>query len=221
MLELKHLKKAYNRKNEILTDINYTFYRGNIYPLLGKNGAGRTTLLECVSGDIPVDAGEVVVTTEGKKEIFLVAKQSVLPMYVTAYEYIHFLCELKRLHVPADDFLDRVHMEEKAKDSLVRDLSFEDKKRLQLAAFLVQRPFVILFDEPFDYCDEQYVKDFLEVLEQEKENHIILISTGLLDMATRIADTMLVVDKGVLSEIPCATLQVPEVKNAILQILGD
>ena len=44
MLHLNHLKKSFG-KNEILTDIEYTFEEGNIYPVLGGAGAGRTTLL--------------------------------------------------------------------------------------------------------------------------------------------------------------------------------
>ena len=46
MLHLNHLKKSFG-KNEILTDIEYTFEEGNIYPVLGGAGAGRTTLFEC------------------------------------------------------------------------------------------------------------------------------------------------------------------------------
>ena len=58
MLHLNHLKKSFG-KNEILTDIEYTFEEGNIYPVLGGAGAGRTTLFECIAGDIPVDSGTV------------------------------------------------------------------------------------------------------------------------------------------------------------------
>ena len=50
MLHLNHLKKSFG-KNEILTDIEYTFEEGNIYPVLGGAGAGRTTLFECIAGD--------------------------------------------------------------------------------------------------------------------------------------------------------------------------
>ena len=49
MLHLNHLKKSFGR-NEILTDVEYTFEEGNIYPVLGGAGAGRTTLFECIAG---------------------------------------------------------------------------------------------------------------------------------------------------------------------------
>ena len=51
MLKLSHIKKSY-KKNEVLTDISFTFEEGQIYPILGGPGAGRTTLFECICGDI-------------------------------------------------------------------------------------------------------------------------------------------------------------------------
>ena len=68
MLHLNHLKKSFG-KNEILTDIEYTFEEGNIYPVLGGAGAGRTTLFECIAGDIAVDSGTV--ETKEKCTLFL------------------------------------------------------------------------------------------------------------------------------------------------------
>lgn len=219
MLQLSHLKKSYNKKTEVLSDIDYTFQEGRLYPILGRNGSGRTTLFECISEDITIDAGTI--QTKEKSTVFLAAKQSILPMYVTGYEYIHFLCELKSNAVPADEFLDRVKMEEQARDTLICELSFEDKKRLQLAAFLVQKPYVMLFDEPFDYCGEDYVDTCIEVLRSVKEQHIILISTGLLEIAKKISEELLVLGNGELNTVPVDTLQIPEIRKAVLDIIGE
>ena len=219
MLQIHHLKKSYNKKTEVLSDIDYTFEEGRVYPVLGGIGSGRTTLFDCLSGDLPVDAGEIA--TKEKTTIFHAAKQSILPMYITAYEYIHFLCDLKNVPVPADELLDKVGMEENAKDTLICELSFEDKKRVQLAAFLVQKPYVILFDEPFDYCSENYIRTFLQVLQTVKENHIILISTGLLEIAKQISNEILLLHNGRFEVVPSETLQVQELRRAVLDIIGE
>lgn len=73
MLHLNHLKKSFG-KNEILTDIEYTFEEGNIYPVLGGAGAGRTTLFECIAGDIAVDSGTV--ETKEKCTLFLLQSRA-------------------------------------------------------------------------------------------------------------------------------------------------
>ena len=53
MLQIHHLKKSYNKKTEVLSDIDYTFEEGRVYPVLGGIGSGRTTLFDCLSGDLP------------------------------------------------------------------------------------------------------------------------------------------------------------------------
>lgn len=219
MLQLSHVKKSYNKKNEVLSDIDYIFNIGNIYTILGRNGSGRTTLFECISEDITVDSG--LIQAERRDDVFLASKQSVLPMYVTSYEYINFLRELKGSAVPADEYLERAGMEEATRDKLIADLSFEDKKRLQLAAFLLQRPAVMMFDEPFDYCGESYVEDFISVLQEEKEGSIILISTGLLSIAEKIPGELLLLNEGKFDVVPKDTLQVAEVRQAVLAIAGE
>ena len=93
MLKLSHIKKSY-KKNEVLTDISFTFEEGQIYPILGGPGAGRTTLFECICGDISVDDGSIV--TIDKCKYFYAAKQSVLPVYITGYEFISMLCDMER-----------------------------------------------------------------------------------------------------------------------------
>ena len=93
MLKLNHVKKIYD-KQEILTDVDYTFEQGKIYPILGGTGAGRTTLFECISGDVPIDGGSI--ESGSKRESFYAAKQSVLPMYISGYEFISLLCSFKK-----------------------------------------------------------------------------------------------------------------------------
>lgn len=218
MLHLNHLKKSFG-KNEILTDVEYTFEEGNIYPVLGGAGAGRTTLFECIAGDIPVDSGSV--ETKEKSTLFFAAKQSVLPMLITGYQFINMLCDMNKDSEKPEYYFDKVKMSEHVRDMHIGDYSFEEKKRLQLAAFLIQKPYVMMFDEALDYCTEEYVDDMLSVLNEVKKDHIILISTGLLDTAHRISEDVVVLNNGELNLISHETMQIPEIKEAVLDILGE
>ncbi|MDO5403727.1 MAG: ATP-binding cassette domain-containing protein, partial [Eubacteriales bacterium] len=213
MLQLEHLKKSYN-KTEILKDISYTFNKGQLYPVLGGQGAGRTTLLECINGDLPLDSGEIIIKEKGK--IFLASKQSVLPMYITGYEFIEMLCDMGRKTREPEYYFGKVRLSEDARDMLICDYSFEEKKRLQLAAFLVQKPYVMMFDEPLDYCTEEYISDFLNVVEAMKDDHIIIITTGLLDISQRISDDALVLNNGELNVVSKETMEIPEIKQAVM-----
>lgn len=219
MLKLNHVKKIYD-KQEILKDVDYTFESGKVYCVLGGTGSGRTTLFECISGDVPIDGGSV--ESESKRERFFAAKQSVLPMYISGYEFISLLCSFKK-HTDADvdGCLDRVGISDEVRNELICEYSFEDKKRLQLAAFLVQRPYVMMFDEPLDFCSEEYIETFLGVLEEECSEHVVIVSTSELSVAQRISPDLLILNNGELNEVPAEMVDIPEINNAILDILGD
>ncbi len=218
MLRLNHITKIYNKK-PVLNDINYSFRKGRIYAILGKNGSGRTTLFECISGDVKLDDGAVV--TKMKSTLFYAAKQSILPMNLTAVEFVQFLCNLKDEKETPEYFLERVHFPKESHKTLIADMSFEDKKRLQLAAFLIQKPYVIMFDEPFDYCSESFIGDFIRVLETMTENHIIIISTSLIENALRISKDLIVLHDGELTDISKEEFALPPVKEVLQQILGE
>ena len=218
MLQLNHIKNIYN-KTEVLTDVNYMFNKGQLYPILGGNGSGRTTLFECICGDLSIDGGDI--KTKEKSTIFFAAKQSVLPMYITGYDFLKMLCDMNKNTEEPDYYFDKVNIKEDMRTQLICDYSFEDKKRLQLAAFLIQKPYVILFDEPFDYCSEEYVDEFISVLNTMKDEHIILISTGILSVSEKISKDAVVLNNGELNLVSKETMQIPEIKQAVLDILGE
>ena len=218
MLKLSHIKKSY-KKNEVLTDISFTFEEVQIYPILGGPGAGRTTLFECICGDISVDDGSIV--TIDKCKYFYAAKQSVLPVYITGYEFISMLCDMERDDPEPEDIFDRIGFSVAKRDELIADYTFEEKKLLQLACILVIRPYVVLFDEPLDYCSEEYINKFIEVINTIKEGRIILISTGLLEISKRISEDTLVLNNGEFNHIDKKTMEIPEIRKAVLDILGE
>ena len=218
MLKLSHIKKSY-KKNEVHTDISFTFEEGQIYPILGGPGAGRTTLFECICGDISVDDGSIV--TIDKCKYFYAAKQSVLPVYITGYEFISMLCDMERDDPEPEDIFDRIGFSVAKRDELIADYTFEEKKLLQLACILVIRPYVVLFDEPLDYCSEEYINKFIEVINTIKEGRIILISTGLLEISKRISEDTLVLNNGEFNHIDKKTMEIPEIRKAVLDILGE
>lgn len=218
MLNLEHVKKTFG-KTEVLIDANYMFNKGQIYPILGGLGSGRTALFECICGDVPIDEG--VIKTKEKSTIFLASKQSVLPVRITGYQFINMICDMTKGSDEPDYYFEKVKLSVEVRDKHISDYTFEEKKRLQLAAFLVQKPYVILFDEPLDYTTDEFTEDFLSVLNEVKNDHVILISTGILEVAHKISPDVVVLNNGELNQISYETMQIPEIKEAVLDILGE
>ena len=78
-----------------------------------------------------------------------------------------------------------------------------------------------MFDEPLDYCDDGYIKKFLEVINSVKDNRIIIISSGILEVASRISDDTIVLNNGEFNHIDKETMAIPEIRKAVLDILGE
>lgn len=218
MLKLSHIKKGYNKK-EVLTDVSYTFEDGKIYCILGGAGAGRSTLFECICADVPVDGGDIEAPPKGK--IFYASKQSVLPVYITGYEFISMLCDMSKDDVEPYVFFETVGLSVSQRDKLIADYTFEEKKLLQLASVLVIKPDVVLFDEPLDYCSEEYIERFLSVLNTVKDDKVIIISSGLLEISKRISPDIIVLNNGEFNYIDEETMTIPEIRKAVLDILGE
>ena len=218
MLKLEHINKTINR-NKILVDVNYTFNKGQLYPILGPLNSGKTTLIKCIAGDLSINSGEI--KTKAKSTIFEAAKQSVLPMFITGYDFIKMLCDMAAGHNKVEEYLKLVNLPQSAWNITISDYSFEDKKRIQLAAFLIQKPYVILFDEPMDYCSEEYIEDFLRIVNIMKEEHIIIITTGLFEIAEKISSDIVIMNNGELNLLSRDTLQVPEIRQAVEDLVGE
>ena len=203
MLKLSHIKKGYNKK-DVLIDVDYTFQEGNIYSLLGGAGAGRTTLFECICGDVPVDEGAIEIPPKAK--IFYASKQSILPVYITGYEFISMLCDISDENIKPEAVFEKVGFSIGQRDKLIVDYTFEEKKLLQLA---------------LDYCDNEYIEKFIEVINSVKSGRIVIISSGLLEISLRISPDTIVLNNGEFNYIDKQTMAIPEIRKAVLDILGE
>lgn len=214
MLKIEHLNKTFGKK-QILKNASFSFDEGEIYALLGGNGSGRTVLLQCISKDLSYESGEI--TIDGGWRASIASKHALWPIYLTGYQLIKTISR----HKDANEILDRVKIDSKTRNILIKEYDFTTKRRLQLAMFLVQNPYTMIFDEPFDYCDDDYIADFLEILNEEKDNHIIIISTGILEIAKKISENVLVISDGELTMVKKHELEMEEISQAIQDMLGE
>lgn len=218
MLQLNHIKKTYG-DTVVLADIDYVFEEGKVYPVLAGSGAGKTTLLKCMCGECIPDSGNI--RSRANHVVYYVPKEGNLPEYITGESYIKYLCGMKKGTKKPEVYISRVGLPDDMRRRLIRDYSFEDKKRLELAAFLIQRPNVILFDEALDDCTDAFVEDFLDIVKGERNRRIVVVTTARLDIARFLADNILMLNKGEIKSITSDMIDAPEVMQAIADILGE
>lgn len=140
-LRVKGLKKSYGGRC-VLKGIGFTVRRGEIFALLGVNGAGKTTALECIEGLRRYDGGEIAV--DGKIGIQL--QSASLQAYIKPLEAVRLFAEWNKAK-PDDAVLKALGIYEFSEKKYA-DLSTGQKRRLHLALALIGDPDILFLDEP-------------------------------------------------------------------------
>lgn len=140
-LQVVNLVKSYGNK-KVVKGISFTVCKGEIFALLGANGAGKTTSLECIEGIRKYDSGKI--TINGTIGVQL--QSSSLPANITAFEAINLFSKWN--HVQPDKKLFNTFGLNSIKNKQYREMSTGQKRRLHLALALVSHPDIIFLDEP-------------------------------------------------------------------------
>jgi len=141
VIEIDNLTKSYGT-NKVIEDISFGVNRGEIFALLGTNGAGKTTILECIEGIRKYDSGNIKIN--GTVGVQL--QSSSLPTNIKAMEAYHLFCRWNK--VPVDLDLFNVFELAQLKNKQYMEMSTGQQRRLHLALALIGNPDIIFLDEP-------------------------------------------------------------------------
>lgn len=227
-LQIKNLVKSYKEK-KVLCGAEYTFEEGKIYSILGRNGAGKTTLFNCMTKDVEFEQGELWLVEQGKErevafdDIGLVSASPVLPDFLTGYEFVKFFMELNPAEDTRsiDDYFDLVRIEESDRHRLIKEYSFGMKNKLQLLSCLIKNPKIILLDEPLSSFDIIVSHDIKELLLDMRGDHIILMSTHIMQLARDVSDEIVILKDGVLTRAEMMGESEAEFEQRVLELLEE
>ena len=244
-IHVQGLEKSY-KKLEVLRGVDLDVARGNIFALLGSNGAGKTTVVRILSTLLKADAGTARVNgfdvatqaADVRESISLTGQFAAVDEILSGRENLVLVAHLRHLEDPgtiADDLLDRFSLTDAAARR-VSTYSGGMRRRLDIAMSLIGNPQVIFLDEPTTGLDPQAR---IEVWQAVKElaglGTTVLLTTQYLDEAEQLADRIAILHEGriivngTLSElkqlIPPAKIEYvekqPTLEDVFLAIVGD
>jgi ABC-2 type transport system ATP-binding protein len=192
-----------------LDGIDFQVPAGTVFGLLGPNGAGKTTAIRILTTILPPDGGraevlghDVVRDPDGVRyRIGLAGQYAAVDPNLTGRENLLLVGRLAQLSgreagVRADELLQRFDLTDAA-DRPVRTYSGGMRRRLDVAAALVQRPPVVFLDEPTTGLDLPSRNELWEMIrELVAEGTTVLLTTQYLEEADRLAERIVVVDGG-------------------------
>ena len=213
IIKIEHLSKAFGDK-VVLDDINLDIRRGEFITLLGPSGCGKTTLLRMIAGFLKPDSG--VIMMEGndisevpphRRPLNTVFQRYALFPHLNVYDNIAFGLKLNK--VPAAEIESRVRKALKMvsmtdyEDRDVNSLSGGQQQRVAIARAIVNRPKVLLLDEPLAALDLKMRKDMqMELKQMHQELGITFIYvTHDQEEALTLSDTVVVMSDGKIQQI--------------------
>ncbi|WP_234736661.1 ribosomal protection-like ABC-F family protein [Tellurirhabdus bombi] len=155
IIELENVSKQFDDK-VLLDHFTYTFRKADRIGIIGKNGMGKTTLLNMITGEIRPDSGKI--STGGTIKIGYYTQSDLnIPENQRVIDVVQDVAEVMKLGtgetVTASQFLQHFLFDRKKQYDYVHKLSGGEKRRLQLLLVLVQNPNFLILDEPTNDLD--------------------------------------------------------------------
>jgi ABC-2 type transport system ATP-binding protein len=200
---VRDLRKSYDGV-EAVRGVSFAIEPGEIFGLLGPNGAGKTTTVECVVGLREADAGELEVCgldarrnpREVKQKIGVALQTTSLQDKITPREALRLFGSFYREREAPEVLLERFALQEKA-DARFDTLSGGQRQRLALALAFVNRPRLVLLDEPTTGLDPQSRRELHAAIRRMKhDGYTVLFTTHYLDEAEALCDRVAIIDHG-------------------------
>lgn len=205
VLEVKNINKFFGKK-QILKDISFDIEEGEILGFVGPNGSGKTTTIKIILGLQKASSGEVYINGKNIKENFenAIKKVGAIVESPDMYMYLSGLDNLKLVanyynisHDKIDSIVEFVGLKDRIKDT-VSKYSLGMRQRLGIAQAILNKPNLLIVDEPTNGLDPSGIIEFRKMLKElaKKEKMSIFISSHNLAEIENICDKVLLINEG-------------------------
>ncbi|MEC0167334.1 ABC transporter ATP-binding protein [Paenibacillus graminis] len=205
-IEVKGLRKSF-KDTEVLKGVDFEVKRGEIFALLGSNGAGKTTIVRILTTLLKQDGGTAVVNgfdvaskpDHVRQSLSLTGQFAAVDEILTGRENLIMIAKLRHLNHPrqiADDFLKRFGITDAA-NRRTSTYSGGMRRRLDIAMSLIGKPQLIFLDEPTTGLDpEARIEAWKIVKELSGGGTTVFLTTQYLDEAEQLADRIAILHEG-------------------------
>lgn len=213
-IRIEHIHKTFSEK-QVLDDICIQIKQGEVFGLLGPSGAGKTTLIHIITGQLKPDCGETYILSknslklshEDYTHIGLVLDKEGLYERLSCYDNLALFASIYRLEKSKiDSVLKQVHLYEDRKKA-VHQLSKGMRQRLVLARAIMHEPEILFLDEPTSGLDPATtLKIHNLLLELRDKGTAIFLTTHNMEEAAKLCHRVALLHEGKIIECDSPTL---------------
>ncbi|OEV29012.1 multidrug ABC transporter ATP-binding protein [Streptomyces nanshensis] len=204
-IEVDGLKRRYAKGFEAVRGVSFSVREGEIFALLGTNGAGKTSTVELLEGLARPSGGKVKVLgfdpyserTAVRPRTGVMLQEGGFPSELTVTETIRMWAGCTSDARPIGEVLAQVGLSDRRANVRVKQLSGGERRRLDLAMALVGHPEVLFLDEPTTGMDPEGRRDTWELVrELRRAGTTVLLTTHYLEEAEELADRLAIMRSG-------------------------
>lgn len=208
VIKVRNISKTINKK-KILDNINFDIYEGEIVGLVGKNGAGKSTLLKIMTGLYSYDEGEIYYYNYNLKNDYEKAMSIVGTLIENPDMYSNltgkknlelFKSMFKGIDEGTVEEIVRIVEMEKYLGKKFKTYSLGMKERLGIASSLINKPKILILDEPTNGLDREGIKKIMKMLKELKDTTII-ISSHMLNDIEELCNKIIFINDGKIDSI--------------------
>ncbi|RUS56976.1 ABC transporter ATP-binding protein [Kurthia sp. 3B1D] len=209
MLRVEKLTKNYGKK-QVLNSVDLTVYEGEVFGFLGRNGAGKSTFINILTGLAQPTSGSVTffnneqLSNDVKKRIGVLPDYSMFYNHLNAIEHLRYFAEISGKKVSkaeAQAILTKVGLKDDSRTK-VGKYSFGMKKKLGFAQAVVHDPDFIFLDEPTSGVDAEsaiVLQDFIRAL--QKQGKTIFLTSHNLSEIEKLCSRIAILKDGIITKI--------------------
>jgi len=205
-LKVNSLSKSYTTK-KVLKNISFEVHKGDILGLIGKNGAGKSTVLKSLSllidfgGDVVINKKSIKKTdVKFKKNIGYLSENNPLYMDFYVQEHLNFIGNLNGLFKDNLEKRKQLVIElcglKNFANEKIKNLSKGYRQRVGIASAFIHDPDILILDEPTTGLDPSQILEIRELIKNLAKNKIVIFSSHLLNEINEICDNVIFLDKG-------------------------
>lgn len=206
ILSINNLSKTY-KSHKVLNRINLTINTAGIWALVGPNGSGKTTFLNVVTNLIPANSGTIELVDKSNKdysvfkEVAFLQDNTVLFDYLNGYDHLKYICDVQKIEKRRiEEVAKYVGMESYLRKN-VGNYSLGMKQHLLLAMSIINKPRLLLLDEPLNGLDPTSAILMRRILlELAEQGTTIILSSHNLAEIDRVTKKVLFLKDGQLLE---------------------
>ncbi|MFT5312575.1 MAG: ABC-2 type transport system ATP-binding protein [Paraglaciecola sp.] len=194
---------------EALKNVSFDIKQGDIVGILGKNGAGKTSLMRILTSFLPATSGKVIIDGQDLAKHSLAIRQKIgylpetPPLYtnMTVQSYLKFAAQIKDVAINQQrrqlhKVLDECQLEG-VRNQAIHTLSKGFKQRVGIAQAIIHEPKILILDEPTSGLDPIQIRQVRALIKNQQGQRTVLVSTHTLSEIENIAERVLIIKSGV------------------------